>query len=174
MKTLTAILICAVAALFYVACASPEPANTNSSSSANSNSATAPVMTNATPSPSPTPAPSPAVGAQPGPTVVTAKPVPSPAAGSKEEKPAPTTAASVNGAELFAAQKCVGCHGPDGKGKLKGAPDFTDAAWQKKATDAQMAETIKKGHKPMPAYEDKLSADQITALVAYVRSLGKK
>jgi mono/diheme cytochrome c family protein len=173
MKTLTALLICAFAALFYVACASPEPANTNSSSTANSNSSAAPAMTGTTPSPSPTPTPNTAA-AQPGPTVVTARPAASPAAGTKEEKPAPTPAASANGAELFAAQKCVGCHGADGKGKLKGSPDFTDAAWQKKRTDAEMIETIKKGHKPMPGYEDKLSAEQINALVAYVRSFPKK
>ena len=124
--------------------------------------------------PSPSSSPNPAASAQPGPTVVTAKPATSPAAGTKEEKPAPTAASNVNAADLFAAQKCTGCHGADGKGKLKGSPDFTDAAWQKKQTDAEMVETIKKGHKPMPAYEDKLSNDQITALVAYVRGLGKK
>lgn len=171
MRPLTAVLICTLAVLFYAACASPEPANSNSASSttanANTNSATAPTMTNPSPSSSPTPA----AGAQPGPTVVTAKPAASPAAGAKEEKSA---ASSVNAAELFGAQKCTGCHGADGKGKLKGAPDFSDAAWQKKQTDTEMVEAIKKGHKPMPAYEDKFSTEQINALVSYVRAFAKK
>jgi mono/diheme cytochrome c family protein len=172
MRPLTAVLICTFAALFYVACASPEPSNTNSASSttANSNSTAAPAMT--TPNPSPTP--NPAASAQPGPTVVTAKPAASPGAKPGDDKPASAAAPSAAAAELFTAQKCTMCHGPDGKGKVKGAPDFTDAAWQKKQTDAEMIETIKKGHKPMPGYEDKLSADQINALVAYVRSFAKK
>ncbi len=73
------------------------------------------------------------------------------------------------------APKCVSCHRADGKGveamkaSMKDLPDFTNPAWQKKATDAEMIETIKNGHKPMPAYKDKLTEDQIKALVAYVR-----
>src|SRR6185295_12148886 len=38
-------------------------------------------------------------------------------------KPADSTSAApskVDGAALFVAQKCVTCHGPDGKGKVKG------------------------------------------------------
>jgi mono/diheme cytochrome c family protein len=77
------------------------------------------------------------------------------------------------------APKCVSCHQADGKGvavmkaSMKDLPDFTDAAWQKKATDVEMIETIKNGHKPMPAYKDKLNDDQIKALVAYVRKFAK-
>ena len=71
-------------------------------------------------------------------------------------------------------QKCAMCHGPDGKGKMKGAPDFTDSTWQKKQTDVEMIATIKNGHKPMPPYEGKLSDEQINALVAYIRALAKK
>jgi cbb3-type cytochrome c oxidase subunit III len=92
----------------------------------------------------------------------------------QKPSPAATAGPNVNAADLFAAQKCTTCHGADGKGKLKGVPDFTDAAWQKKQTDTEMIETIKKGHKPMPPYEGKITDDQITALVAYVRSFGKK
>jgi mono/diheme cytochrome c family protein len=57
---------------------------------------------------------------------------------------------------------------------VKGAPDFTDAGWQKKEKDAELAETIKKGKKPMPPYAGKLNDEEIKALVAYVRSFGKK
>jgi mono/diheme cytochrome c family protein len=88
------------------------------------------------------------------------------------------SATTLDAAALFnndTAPKCAGCHQADGKGNpamkasMKDLPDFTDAAWQKKATDAEMIETIKNGHKPMPAYKDKLTEDQIKALVAYVR-----
>jgi mono/diheme cytochrome c family protein len=87
-------------------------------------------------------------------------------------------ASAIDAAALYnneTAPKCASCHNADGKGNpamktsMKDLPDFTDAAWQKKETDAELIETIKNGHKPMPAYKDKLSDDQIKALVAYVR-----
>jgi mono/diheme cytochrome c family protein len=86
-----------------------------------------------------------------------------------------TPVSTADAAALFAANKCTGCHGADGKGNpnIKGVPNFTDAAWQKKTTDAEMIKTINNGHKPMPAYKDKLSEEQIKALVAYVRSFAK-
>jgi mono/diheme cytochrome c family protein len=61
----------------------------------------------------------------------------------------------------------------DGKGKVKGTPDFTNADWQKKQTDKELAAIIRIGKKPMPPYESKLSDPEITALVTYVRSLAK-
>jgi cytochrome c oxidase cbb3-type subunit 3 len=75
-----------------------------------------------------------------------------------------------------AKPSCAGCHGADGKGKpaFKDIPDFTNAAWQAKETDAELIETIKNGHKPMPAYKDKLSDDQVKALVAYVRQFARR
>jgi mono/diheme cytochrome c family protein len=54
-------------------------------------------------------------------------------------------------------------------------PNFTDAAWQKKQSDGELAGTIKNGKKPiMPAFADKLSEAEIKALVAYVRGFAKK
>jgi cytochrome c oxidase cbb3-type subunit III len=73
--------------------------------------------------------------------------------------------------------RCSMCHGPDGKGMsaLK-TPDFTDAKWQQSMTDDQIIDTIKNGKKdtPMPPFGDKLSADEITALKDYIRSLAPK
>jgi mono/diheme cytochrome c family protein len=58
---------------------------------------------------------------------------------------------------------------------MKGAPDFTNADWQAKESDADLIEGIKKGDPPkMPPYKDKLNDDQIKSLVAYVRSFAKK
>jgi cbb3-type cytochrome c oxidase subunit III len=85
------------------------------------------------------------------------------------------TASNVDAAALFREQKCVNCHGEDGKGKRKGTPDFTNAQWQSKESDEELAEQIRKGDPPkMPPFESKLNEEQIKALVAYVRSFAKQ
>ena len=58
------------------------------------------------------------------------------------------------------------------------AKDLTDPKVQASFTDAQAADAIKNGIKEdgktkMKAFGDKLSADEIKALVAYVRTLKK-
>jgi cytochrome c6 len=72
---------------------------------------------------------------------------------------------------------CQKCHGADGvgntpAGKKFEARDFHSADVQKE-TDAQLMKIITDGQKKMPSYKDKLSADQIKDLAAYVRQLGK-
>jgi len=85
------------------------------------------------------------------------------------------SSSKADGAAVFVAQKCATCHGADGKGKVKGTPNFTDAAWQKKESDADLTEDIKKGKLPkMPAFGTKLSDDEIKALVAYLRTFSGK
>ncbi|MFI5088856.1 MAG: c-type cytochrome [Terriglobales bacterium] len=75
-------------------------------------------------------------------------------------------------ADLFKS-KCAMCHGPDGKGKMAGTKDLGSAEVQK-ASDADLTATITKGKPPkMPAYDGKLTADQIKSLVAYVRTFKK-
>jgi mono/diheme cytochrome c family protein len=74
---------------------------------------------------------------------------------------------------------CSVCHGDDGKGqteegKKKGARDLTNAKWQDKVDDGRLIRSVTKGHDKMPAFEKKLSADEIKALVAEVRTLAKK
>ena len=80
--------------------------------------------------------------------------------------------------------KCASCHGVDGKGKTEtgrklGIPDMTTATWQKSASDAKLKTSILEGVKRpaktdgMDPYKDKLTAAQVDALVAYVRTLGK-
>lgn len=86
---------------------------------------------------------------------------------------------SVADAGAVYAARCVKCHGADGKGvekyKKQGQKDFTDAAWQKSRTDAQLTEAINNGKGDfMPAWKSKLSADEIKGLVGYVRAFGKK
>lgn len=76
---------------------------------------------------------------------------------------------------------CASCHGADGKGatkmgkKLK-IKDLTDAAYQATFTDADAVKAVKEGVKDangkttMKAIEG-LTDEEITALVAHVRSL---
>ncbi len=78
---------------------------------------------------------------------------------------------------------CVQCHGKDGKadtkmGKTLNAKDLTDSKVQAGFSDAKAAESIKNGVKEngkttMKAFGDKLSEEEIKALVAYVRTLKK-
>lgn len=79
--------------------------------------------------------------------------------------------------KLFKA-KCQSCHAADGSGntpagKKVGARDVRLPEAQKQ-TDAQLIEITAKGKKKMPAYEKKLTEQQIKDLVAYIRELGKK
>ena len=82
-----------------------------------------------------------------------------------------------DGATLFKS-KCAACHGPDGKaettmGKTLKIRDLGSPAVQNQS-DAQLTEIVTKGKNKMPAFDGKLSKEQIAGLVAYVRELGKK
>jgi len=70
--------------------------------------------------------------------------------------------------------KCQMCHGatgePTGAGKSMGAKAFSDPDVVK-MSDADLASITSNGKGKMPAYKDKLSADQINDLVKYVRGL---
>ena len=66
--------------------------------------------------------------------------------------------------------KCAICHGANAEGKpaMKVGP-MKDAAAK---SDAELTETITKGKPPkMPGFDGKLSADQIKALAADIKSL---
>jgi quinol-cytochrome oxidoreductase complex cytochrome b subunit len=75
---------------------------------------------------------------------------------------------------------CLACHGVDGTGNaLRAAmptiPDLTKAPWQKTQSDGLFTARIHDGKDPgMPAFKDKLNAEQIQALVAYTRAFGGK
>jgi mono/diheme cytochrome c family protein len=73
-------------------------------------------------------------------------------------------------------QYCVKCHGADGAGittfgQIEGAPDFTDSGWQNRVGDQQFVDSITYGRSQMPPFGKKLSKEQITSLLAYVRAL---
>ena len=79
------------------------------------------------------------------------------------------------GATVFASN-CSKCHGMDGKGVagLK-TPNFTDPKIQASLTDAQIIDTIHQGRKGtmMPAWQGKLSEDEIKLVAAHIRSFGE-
>lgn len=64
---------------------------------------------------------------------------------------------------------CVACHSKDGTPIVPEAPNFKDAKWQKRRTDAQLSKSIRDGKGTMPKHAGP-EAD-IPALVAYVRSM---
>ena len=80
-------------------------------------------------------------------------------------------------------QHCASCHGKDGKGQTKagrmaGVKDQTDAEYQGTLKDDKMFESIKNGIKDgekdkMKPFKEKLTDDEIKALVALVRSYKK-
>ena len=84
--------------------------------------------------------------------------------------------AADSGADLFKT-KCAMCHGADGKGetamgKRLGIKDLGSADVQKQS-DSDLTAGITKGKGKMPAYDGKLTGDQIQELVKFVRTLKK-
>jgi mono/diheme cytochrome c family protein len=92
-----------------------------------------------------------------------------------------------SGAKIFAAN-CARCHGQGGKGdgpdlvKLQSAvspDDWTDKESNKNLTDSFIVAMITKGGKAngksriMPAFGNKLNAEQVQNLLAFIRSLPK-
>ena len=171
MRVLKSALVISSAVFLCIACSTSEPANHNANQSgataSNANAAPASPGANAN-SAAASPAGASANSNEPAKIAVEKK---------KDDSKAPAASkpvSAIDAAALYTANKCATCHGADGKGKIKNARDFTDPAWQKKESDAKLAAAIRNGKKPMPPYGEKLSNDEINALVAYVRSFAKK
>jgi mono/diheme cytochrome c family protein len=74
-------------------------------------------------------------------------------------------------------KNCLMCHGADGTGKTKmgqklGAADLTSNDIQS-LSDEALAQTVRNGKGKMPAFDKTLSAEEITNVVQYVRTLRK-
>ncbi len=74
--------------------------------------------------------------------------------------------------------KCAACHGPVGDasspaGKALKVPSFSSDAVMKES-DADMLTVTKAGKGKMPAWQGKLSDDQLKELIAYIHTLQKK
>ncbi len=89
---------------------------------------------------------------------------------------AATAAHAQAGADTYKA-KCMMCHGADGSGttpagKAMGAIPFSSAALIK-ASDTDLIAATTNGKGKMPSYKAQLTAAQIAAVIAYVRTLQK-
>jgi mono/diheme cytochrome c family protein len=92
-----------------------------------------------------------------------------------------TTAHAEDVADVWKA-KCKSCHGEDGKAKTKmgqkeSIADFSSPAWQKAGSDAEIRQVIAEGSSrngKMKAFKDKLTPEQIDALVGYIRTMKAK
>ena len=83
---------------------------------------------------------------------------------------------AADGAAIYKA-KCASCHGADGTGqspmgKKMNLRDLGSPEVQKQ-TDKELYDWTADGKGKMPAYKDKLSADDIKALVACMRTFKK-
>jgi mono/diheme cytochrome c family protein len=86
------------------------------------------------------------------------------------------TLAQSHGEPVF-KKNCVMCHGADGTGKTKmglklGAADLTSNDVQALSDEAR-AQTVRNGKDKMPPFEKTLTADEITSVIQYVRTLRK-
>jgi mono/diheme cytochrome c family protein len=91
--------------------------------------------------------------------------------------PARAAAADDAGKMTFEAN-CSICHDEDGSGDTPigmslGIPDLRSDEVQK-LSDADLIKIVTNGMDPMPSFKDKLSADEIKGVVAYVRTFAKK
>lgn len=80
-------------------------------------------------------------------------------------------------------KNCAKCHGVDGKGNTRmgrqtGAKDYTDPKVQAEMKDETAMKVLKEGlvengKKKMDPYKDKLTDDELKALIAYLRTFKK-
>lgn len=78
--------------------------------------------------------------------------------------------AAKNGAVLFAAMNCDGCHGGEGSGWV--GPNLADGRWRYGGADEEIFSSIYFGRpKGMPAFGGVLGAPAVWSIVAYLKSL---
>jgi mono/diheme cytochrome c family protein len=79
-------------------------------------------------------------------------------------------AAAKNGAALFSAMNCDGCHGGDGSGWV--APSLADGRWRYGGADDEIFTSIYFGRpKGMPAFGGAMGTQAIWSIVTYLQSL---
>lgn len=74
-------------------------------------------------------------------------------------------------------KNCASCHGKDGRADTfksrhhLHARNLTDPKWQSDVSDERIFNVISNGKGKMPSFKRKLTTEQITSLVSYVRGL---
>lgn len=94
-----------------------------------------------------------------------------PPAGGQLNKPLQDDpAVAKNGAALFTAMNCDGCHGGDGSGWV--GPSLADGRWRYGGADEEIFSSIYFGRpKGMPAFGGTISPTAIWSIVTYLKSL---
>ena len=93
-----------------------------------------------------------------------------PPGGTLQNPHAADKAVIANGAQLFTAMNCDGCHGPDASGFV--GPNLGDGRWRYGGADAEVFMSIYYGRpKGMPGFGGALGTEGVWALVTYLRSL---
>jgi len=95
----------------------------------------------------------------------------------REINPVAPSPAALAAAKPIYSDKCANCHGdtgkgdgPDAKSYYPAPTDLTDSSRMENITDGELFYKISEGHKPMPAFKRKLTAEQRWQLVLLVRS----
>jgi mono/diheme cytochrome c family protein len=94
------------------------------------------------------------------------------------QKPTLSTAKAKEAKKLFKL-RCAKCHGANGAGdspygQIVGATNLRDPNLQDKIDDNRLLNSIKHGRGQMPAFNKKLTDDQIDSLALFVRTLRNK
>jgi mono/diheme cytochrome c family protein len=104
-----------------------------------------------------------------------------PAKAKKLQNPVPTTPEAIGAGMMIYMEHCQKCHGENGDGKgpkaadLSIAPqDFTNAQEMSHITDGEFFWQISEGHRPMPAFKDKLPEEERWQVVDYIRTFARK
>ena len=99
------------------------------------------------------------------------------------KNPVPAAPSSIASGQGIFQRLCTRCHGTEGKGDGREAPEgshpanLTDNQWDHGGTDGEIFTTIHDGVPPkydMDSYEGKISDTEIWDVVNYLRSIGPK
>jgi mono/diheme cytochrome c family protein len=92
----------------------------------------------------------------------------------------PTAAVDLENAKKIYVDKCLRCHGKNGRGdgpkakELKKQPaNYTDKKKMAAISDEKLKHEILDGTSPMPAYRGKLTDGEVDDLIAYIRTFAK-
>jgi mono/diheme cytochrome c family protein len=104
-----------------------------------------------------------------------------PAAVKSMPNPVSTNSSAVGAGMMIYMDHCQNCHGEHGDGKGKKAAelsitpaDFTDGSKMGRQTDGELFWEITQGHRPMPAFKDKLTDEERWQVVTFIRTFARK
>jgi mono/diheme cytochrome c family protein len=78
-----------------------------------------------------------------------------------------------NPGEATYKSRCKVCHGEDGvpKSFAKDSAAFNDEAWKEATSLEAIEKVVSEGRKRMPAFQNKLTPEEIKAVSAYLKTL---